>query len=102
MPRQMTTETKQPDLAKRYTLVLRSLPSAVPSIIRLRRLLKTALRVYSLRCTDVIEHPSHEQGVDPVRPPAESTNAVAVAMVSRVGIQINHTEDEKGCNGDEL
>ena len=35
-----------------YILTIRSLPSAVPSTIRLRRLLKMALRTYQFRCTD--------------------------------------------------
>ena len=36
-----------------YVVTLRPLRSSVPAEIRLRRLLKTALRVYDLRCTAV-------------------------------------------------
>ena len=35
-----------------YTLAIRSLPSAVPSSVRLRRVLKSLLRAYSFRCVD--------------------------------------------------
>ena len=42
---------KQPE----YILRFRALPDAVPSIIRLRRLLKMALRVFRLRCISLEE-----------------------------------------------
>jgi len=35
---------------ERFTLVLQALPDGVPAIIRLRRVLKAALRSYGLRC----------------------------------------------------
>ena len=40
-----------------YTLVLRPEPSDIPSIIRLRRFLKAALRSYGMRCTSIQEQP---------------------------------------------
>jgi len=38
-----------------FVLHLRPLPSTMPATIRLRRLLKLALRSFNFRCTEVIE-----------------------------------------------
>jgi hypothetical protein len=38
-----------------YRLTLRAQPGAVPPVVRLRRLLKTALRSFGLRCLAVEE-----------------------------------------------
>jgi hypothetical protein len=49
--------------ATTYTLTLTPTPGDVPPEIRLRRLLKTALRVYGLRCVSVSQTHVSETGV---------------------------------------
>jgi hypothetical protein len=44
----------------RYRLVIRSEPSSVPEVVRLRRLLKVLLRCLCFRCEEVTEIPAHE------------------------------------------
>ena len=55
-----------------YTLTIRSLPSAVPSTIRLRRVLKSLLRSYDFKCTDY-------RLIDEPRPNAEGSGSATDA-----------------------
>jgi hypothetical protein len=57
----------QPD----YQLTVRPEPGPVPAIIRLRRFLKAALRVYGLKCIDMAE-------VKPAEPPGEPPAGAAL------------------------
>jgi hypothetical protein len=45
-------------MSRIYVIHLRPLPSDVPEALRIRRLLKTALRVHRLRCVDIRELPA--------------------------------------------
>jgi hypothetical protein len=49
--------------SERYELVLRAEPWSVPAIIRLRRLLKLALRSFGLRCVELKELPADDATV---------------------------------------
>ena len=40
-----------------FRLMLRALPRAVPTVVRLRRLIKTFLRCYGFECVDACELP---------------------------------------------
>jgi hypothetical protein len=40
-----------------FQLILRALPRAVPTVVRLRRLLKAFLRCYGFQCVDACELP---------------------------------------------
>jgi hypothetical protein len=57
-----------------YRLTIRSLPSAVPSQIRLRRLLKVMLRTFNFRCVavEVIEN-NDQAGEISTEPPTTAT-----------------------------
>ena len=47
---------------ERYTLILRPLDGwSVPGIVRLRRLLKAALRCWGLKCESITETPPKER-----------------------------------------
>ena len=48
----------------RYLILLESTPGDAPPIIRLRHLLKAALRQYGLRCAEAEEVP--EEPIEPV------------------------------------
>jgi hypothetical protein len=48
-------------MSTQYTLQIQSLPSSIPSPIRLRKLLKCVLRTYGFRCTDFREIQHNEQ-----------------------------------------
>lgn len=48
----MPQESPPPEV---FRLTLRSRPSNVPAIIRLRRLLKTLLRLYDFVCVEAVE-----------------------------------------------
>ncbi len=56
-----------------YRLKITAEPRGVPPEIRLRRFLKTALRVFGLRCTEVLEE---SPAIPPAAPPADSTNTI--------------------------
>ena len=59
-------------MSTEYTLQLQSLPSALPSPIRLRRVLKSLLRTYAFRCTSVSQ-------ADVEAPKCESSPSVAAS-----------------------
>ena len=63
------TEPSQPD----FRLVLRPRPGGPPPIIRLRRLLKAALRAFGLRCLRVEEIRPDDPASKP--PSREATDA---------------------------
>jgi len=44
---------RSPATRTQYTLTLRPLPSAMPEAIRMRKLLKTALRIYRFECQSI-------------------------------------------------
>jgi len=54
------TRPEQPE----FRLCFRALPDEVPPIIRLRRLLKTALRYYKMRCTNAVEFEAEVKPAD--------------------------------------
>jgi hypothetical protein len=47
-----------------YSVTITALPHATPEIIRLRRLLKLALRGFAMECNDVREIPAGDSGSD--------------------------------------
>ena len=47
---------------KQYVIVLKATPHPSPAIVRLRRLLKTALRAYGLKCVECRETPEGQGG----------------------------------------
>jgi len=58
-----------------FTLRLRALADDAPAIVRLRRLLKSALRQWGFRCVDVRRTETSDQG------PARDTDSQALATV---------------------
>ncbi len=57
-------------MSEQFTLTLRPLPHAVPVDVRLRRLLKTALRSFGFRAVDVreVSPVQHDGAAAPVIP----------------------------------
>ncbi|HET6249490.1 MAG TPA: hypothetical protein VFE47_17505 [Tepidisphaeraceae bacterium] len=54
-----------------YAIILRPIDQAVPAEVRLRRLLKAALRAYGLRCIDVRELPADQERTNNPRIPGK-------------------------------
>lgn len=55
----------QPAGRPRFQLLIESLPSDVPTVNRLRRLLKAMLRGYSMRCIECKEVKAEDAAGDP-------------------------------------
>jgi len=67
---------------ERFVLTLESLPEKVPSEVRLRRLLKLALRAFGLRCVRV--EPENVVAAPPAQKPRPSPPAPPVPRSGRV------------------
>jgi hypothetical protein len=55
----------------RYQLILEALPSGIPPIVRLRHLLKLALRVTEFRCVNHVELAAPDSGDSEEREPCQ-------------------------------
>ena len=80
MPREQSMPTA-------YVVTLRPEPSDVPGEIRLRRLLKAALRVYGLRCVAITPAAACDAGgpqhAGPTSGPSDTPGRVSGPLVDR-------------------
>lgn len=58
--------------AERFVIVVEAIPGDVPAVIRLRRLLKTMLRGFGLRCVSVVQARETDSAT---APPAQEIGA---------------------------